>query len=376
MKLTLNQLDWTPMFESGRTPAHVTLTMPGGPSDHWESLCPTPDEWRVFVRKLKLYYLRAWGEPLLGVWKLEFQKRGAPHLHLLMAPPQGVAKSKHAYEFKYWLSYVWADIVNDPDPVEKRKHINAGTSVKLVELEHRGPDSIGDYFAKHGIFDAKEYQNEMPRIWRDAIAGDAPGIQFWGVWGLGKALAAVELNAARDDRGAATLDCITDPFGVERVIRFIIGEELTAAETAPGVTDKTIGRAVQRRLDHLGSQSSDYDKVQRHLRKLAKARHHRQFADMRVKNEHGQWILPGVIRDEFGTPLVNSAGIAVRAPGAPRPIKTPRVDAATGEVRVTTKYRIGTYNGTSGGLCGLDGIQAAHDVHRLIDRRANYDLRA
>jgi hypothetical protein len=371
MKLTLDALDWTPMFESGRVPALVTLTLP----DRWEQLAPTPAQWRKYVQAFKQYYKNAWGEQIRGVWKLEFQKRGAPHLHILMTPPDGIAKSKHRYEFKYWLSYAWADIVNEPDPAEKLKHIAAGTNVRLVELEFRGPASIGGYFAKHGTFSAKDYQNEMPRLWRDAIAGSEPGIQFWGVWGLGKALAARELDVTVD-RGAASIECIRDSLGVVAGIRHFIGEDVYYAERLPGWTDKTVTRFVQRELDALGSRSSDYDKVQRHLRKLARARWHRGHRDMLIRNEHGQLVLPGVIRDEFGQPLVNSACQVVRAPGAPRVIRRTIVDRETGELRTVKSHRIGTYNGTSGHILGLDGIAAARDVQRLLDTRGAWALYA
>ncbi|WP_443677835.1 rolling circle replication-associated protein [Mycobacterium parmense] len=43
-----------------------------------------------------------WGEPARYIWKLEFQRRGAPHIHLRTAPPHGVSRSGRT--FRDWLS--------------------------------------------------------------------------------------------------------------------------------------------------------------------------------------------------------------------------------------------------------------------------------
>ncbi|WP_156378772.1 rolling circle replication-associated protein [Microbacterium sp. Root61] len=209
MRIRLNQLDWAPLFESGNEPALVTLTLPGD----WLTVAPTPAAYKALIDRFKIYYDRAWGERPRGVWKQEFQRRGAPHTHILMTPPAGVAKGHLELEFPQWLSRTWANIVNHPDPDEYARHVKAGTGVDYVGDGYRDPRRIASYFAKHGTFNDKEYQNDMPTAWRDQIANGEAGTQFWGVWRLEKAVAVLQLN----DAGSTTIESLIDPFGVSRI---------------------------------------------------------------------------------------------------------------------------------------------------------------
>jgi len=194
MQLRLGSLDWTPLFEDGLEPAMVTLTMPG----NWEELAPTPAEFRRMVGRFRSAYADAWGSPSTGVWKLEFQRRGAPHVHILMTPPAGVAQGMYPFEFRHWLSMAWARAVGAKGE-DRLKHEKAGTGVDYVGEAYRNPRLIAKYFGKHGTFNAKEYQNQMPMLWLDAIDRGESGIQFWGVWGLKKAVGVLQLS---DETGA------------------------------------------------------------------------------------------------------------------------------------------------------------------------------
>jgi hypothetical protein len=92
-------------------PLFVTLTYP----EWW------PEEWSNWKEHLdtfvKNHVLRKWPGASL-VWKLEPQKRGAPHFHLIV---WGVP-----YMPKDWLAQTWFEIVGTGDP----KHLAAGTSVE------------------------------------------------------------------------------------------------------------------------------------------------------------------------------------------------------------------------------------------------------
>ena len=57
---------------------------------------------------------------LLALWKLEFQRRGAPHLHLFTVVPDG--RTEDGKHFREWLSAAWAAVVGHQDPEEYRKH--------------------------------------------------------------------------------------------------------------------------------------------------------------------------------------------------------------------------------------------------------------
>ena len=78
-------VDWSPMVETGRPFAMVTLTSP----TDWEVVFPSRPAFNAAVERFLARYARAWGEPLRMFWKVEFQERGAVHLHALCAPPHG-----------------------------------------------------------------------------------------------------------------------------------------------------------------------------------------------------------------------------------------------------------------------------------------------
>lgn len=192
MLRTLGELDYRPLFAGGRVPALVTLTLPGD----WTAVAPTGQAFKGHLNAFKRRYERAWGEPLLAVWKLEFQRRGAPHAHLLMSPPPGrleraslpaswrgeIAADAPDIGFPEWLSESWADVVAHPDPGERLKHRRAGTGVDYARTPgSTDPRRIGAYFAKHSTFAAKEYQHNVPPLWQQAEAG--PG-RFWGRWNM------------------------------------------------------------------------------------------------------------------------------------------------------------------------------------------------
>ena len=183
----LCELDYTPLYASGRLPAMVTLTprrlADGRPhrasaqtahEGAAEALCP-----------------RAWGEEWACVWKLEFQRRGAPHVHMLATPPHGPARTT-GETFAVWLSRSWAEVVDHPDPEQRRRHERAGTALDYAEgLRATDPRRVAAYFTKHGLMAAKEYQHDVPPEWSEP--GSGPG-RFWGVWNLHRAIRTVHVS--------------------------------------------------------------------------------------------------------------------------------------------------------------------------------------
>lgn len=185
---TFAELDYTPLVESGRVPAMVTLTYPGD----WECVAPDGASVKRHMVLWRKRFQREWGEPALYVWKLEFQRRGAPHIHLWMAPPHTVGRSGR--KFRDWLSQEWADIVAHPDPEQRERHLLAGTAVDILNgLRACDPKRLAIYFTKHSSPNNqsdKEYQHIVPDAWRKP--GHGPG-RFWGVHGLQRATAVVEV---------------------------------------------------------------------------------------------------------------------------------------------------------------------------------------
>lgn len=187
------EIDFRQMLGSNRPPAMVTLTYPGD----WVSVASNGHAAKKHLQYLRYRYRQAWGSDLWCVWKLEFQRRGAPHFHIMMVPPRGVARSRpdavgHGLQFRQWLSVVWADIVSHPDPQQYLNHLKAGTGVDFAEgMRMRDPKRAAIYFGKHGGAKAKEYQHIVPEEWTGP--GDGPG-RFWGYWALERHVYAVEVT--------------------------------------------------------------------------------------------------------------------------------------------------------------------------------------
>jgi hypothetical protein len=252
----IGSLDFTPMYtDRTRLPGMVTLTYPGD----WLTVAPSGKVVKDHLKAFRKRYERAWGEPLRCVWKLEFQRRGAPHVHMLMVPPHGHIGGQ---TFREWISLAWADVVAHPDPGEYAKHVRAGTGVDYAEgLRASDPRRVAVYFLKHSTFADKAYQHIVPEEWQEP--GKGPG-RFWGYWGLRAEVVAVEVEQATGDQAGRTLRRWSAAQQVTREVRRprvkggraiskyhdvigLAGAQLLAAEPAPRHR-KTRTRA--RRMSH------------------------------------------------------------------------------------------------------------------------------
>jgi len=131
----------------------ITLTYPSSYPGQWRLWKRQLDTW---VKRLRRRWPRA-----AGLWKLEPQKRGAPHFHLLVVGVPFIAKQ--------WVSASWYEVVGSQDA----RHLAAGTQVQLAR-SHRG---VIAYAAK---YTAK--RQELPDDWQDGVG------RWWGVFnreGLG-----------------------------------------------------------------------------------------------------------------------------------------------------------------------------------------------
>jgi hypothetical protein len=137
-----------PIAHVGRGLLFVTLTYPKN----------YPGEWHKWKAQLHHVMVRLGQKfPMFGaVWKLEPQKRGAPHFHLLVVGVPFIAKE--------WLSRTWYDVVGSRD----EKHLRAGTQVELAR-SHRG---VVSYAAKYV---AK--RQALPADWQDGVG------RWWGMVG-------------------------------------------------------------------------------------------------------------------------------------------------------------------------------------------------
>lgn len=95
------------------------------------------------------------------LWFLEFQKRGAPHYHILLdwTLPGTRAEVK---AFRFRVAATWYRIANTGDA----RHLAAGTRTEAV----RKPDGAARYAVKHAL---KMRQKQVPKAYQDVG-------RFWG----------------------------------------------------------------------------------------------------------------------------------------------------------------------------------------------------
>lgn len=255
MTRRLAELDYGPLLRMGLRLPMTTLTYPG----EWEAVAPTGKTVKRHMDQFRKRFERAWGFAFVGIWKLEFQRRGAPHIHLWGPEPEGTAGELRSLTatryrpavgdglaYREWLSVVWADVVDHPDPEQRRRHQLAGTAVDFREGERmRDPRRLAVYFTKHGSFSAKEYQHQVPELWQQPGAG--PG-RFWGYWGLDPATAGVELDpilavwAGRILRRYARAQGVTQ----QRTVRRVRGGVPIPTDRVMGLAGAQLATAPQR----------------------------------------------------------------------------------------------------------------------------------
>ena len=155
----------------------VTLTYPAEWSN--DGLRVKKDLW-AFRKRL----LRKW-PGIGGVWFLEFQRRGAPHFHLMLSlklwevgplvervrvhNKLGKRKFRTVAFVQEMLSEWWFEIVGSGD----KKHLRAGCAVEVIEEE----EGALRYAATHA---SKPHQKKVPENYQNVG-------RFWGVLGGVKA---------------------------------------------------------------------------------------------------------------------------------------------------------------------------------------------
>lgn len=169
---TLLAIEWEQMAADGLL--WIGLTYPG------DSGC-VPQDGDAAKRHLRAFrakWERCFGKAV-GVWKMEFQRRGAPHFHLLLAKPAGV----DIKDMREWVARSWWEVVGSGDP----DHLQAGTSAAVWDDAGIPIGYISGYSESDPT--AKAYQHKVP----DGF--EKPG-RWWGCWNLKPDWRKVELSPA------------------------------------------------------------------------------------------------------------------------------------------------------------------------------------
>jgi len=105
------------------------------------------------LRRFLKRWTRRWGKPK-GLWKLEFQDRGAPHLHVFLSMPCDVSITL----LRSWVADNWWEIVGSGDT----DHLLAGTA---VDPWTGTPTRYAWKYAKADP--SKERQHQVPESFKD-----------------------------------------------------------------------------------------------------------------------------------------------------------------------------------------------------------------
>lgn len=131
-------------LDKSKMPCFITLTYPSS----FPSAKVAKGDLKAFLKRLMRLSPQA-----AGVWKLEFQERGAPHFHLLVW-----GLNKFALQFlREWVSRAWYEVVKSRD----EKHLKAGTNVQRV----RSWKSVMGYASKYLGKDVEVPEQEPGRFW-------------------------------------------------------------------------------------------------------------------------------------------------------------------------------------------------------------------
>ena len=179
---TIASVDWPSVIRPGHRLAAVTLTLPGD----WRKTTPQPDVFYRHLRKFDKRYKRATGHSMSCVWKREFQRRKAPHYHLLMPLPLTIDDMA----VQDWISKAWYESVGSGD----ERHLRAGTRVDWSEgMRMSDANRAAAYFCGYsgGKADEKAYQDEAPGDWTNDNGSVG---RWWGTLGLEITTAEARLN--------------------------------------------------------------------------------------------------------------------------------------------------------------------------------------
>lgn len=143
---------------------------------------------------------RAWGTTS-AAWKLEHQRRGAPHFHLYVAVPVGMTSWRTGRGqgattveggHQDWLSATPTSAKSTPVPARRCWAYSAPSLATMrAHGRYSDPKRLASYFARHHAKGSasKEHQHEVPTDWPHHG-------RWWGRWHLDLTTASVKVPPA------------------------------------------------------------------------------------------------------------------------------------------------------------------------------------
>jgi hypothetical protein len=197
MRFEFSALPWELL---GPRPAMITLTYPGD----WRLYVPNSRVLVAHREAFKERWRKEFGAPI-GVWVVEFQRRGAPHLHLYVGLPDTVSDEDYtglqsrtmrrkrrehdvgpyearrrtppvSGEFGEWLRTAWSEIAGSGLPAHEKR----GVDVAVAFFSERAEGDtdrvkVAEYFWRES---GKWAQKDSPE--------EFGSLKFYGRWGGGK----------------------------------------------------------------------------------------------------------------------------------------------------------------------------------------------
>jgi hypothetical protein len=165
LRRRMSEIDWPGLCETGRTWG-ITLTYPGQPSARWPDVWPRDHvQWQAHLRAFRERMARrGWLEWCL--WRKEFQRRGAPHFHLVGLSPtpilDGAGKDWERDPIG-WVARSWFEIVGSG----QMDHLNAGTQLVSLYVGH-----LDNYLT-----------GEISKAYQAGVGTPGGTGRVWGEWG-------------------------------------------------------------------------------------------------------------------------------------------------------------------------------------------------
>jgi len=148
----------------------------------------SPELWKRHLHNLRRSLKDVPEDPFIGaIWRLEAQRRGAPHYHILLwhRMPE-MEKAERLEEFQGWLRKVWYRIVGSGDP-EHLKHGVEATQITTKEAQRKVMIYLGKYLGKDSV-------HPKSQVYKYPVG------RHWGVWNKAELLVEPETSYVSQDQ--------------------------------------------------------------------------------------------------------------------------------------------------------------------------------